>query len=318
MDIDTSKFGHIGILMGGYSSEREISLKSGQAVLEALKKTNCRVTPLDITMKDEREIEKFIKDSGIDVAFIALHGKLGEDGVIQSILERLDIPYTGSGVEASQRAINKIKTQLLLKENKIPVAPHVICSSKDTIDPKHLVKEIGLPLVVKPASEGSSIGITIVQTEKDIAPALKIAFEYGDSVLIEGFIQGRELTVGILDNKFLPIIEIRPQAQFFDFKAKYKSGTTEYIIPAQLPDAVAKSIGETALYAHQVLGCRDFSRIDVMLDKNNKPYILEINTIPGFTSVSLLPKAAKQAGLEFPQLCLKLIELAYEKKKQYK
>lgn len=315
MGIDISKFGHIGVLMGGYSSEREISLKSGQAVLEALKTTGCRVTPLDITMKEEKQIEKFIKNSAIDIAFIALHGKLGEDGVIQSILERLNIPYTGSGVEASQRAINKIKTQLLLKKNKVPVAPHVVCSSKDTIDPKGLVKELGLPLVVKPASEGSSIGITVVRAEKEIAPALKVAFEYGDSVLIEGFISGRELTVGILNDTFLPIIEIKPQTQFFDFKAKYKSGTTEYIIPAPLTKEVAKRVGETALYAHQVLGCRDFSRIDVMLDKNNRPYVLEINTIPGFTSMSLLPKAAKQAGLQFPQLCLKLIELAYEKKK---
>ena len=316
MDINTTDLGHIGVLMGGYSSERPISLKSGTAVFEAFKQSGCHVSALDIIVKDENEIAQFIDQAKIDVAFIALHGRLGEDGIIQAILGHLKIPYTGSGVKASQLALNKSLAQWIFKQNNLLVPKHIILSQDNKFSLESVMNQLGeLPIVVKPTSEGSSIGVTVVRTPQQFPEALDAAFQYGPEVLIEQYIKGRELTVGILGDSFLPVIEIRPKNSFFDFKAKYQTGMTEYIIPAEIPDKVAKHVGQTALKAHQVLGCRDFSRVDMMLDEYGHSYILEINTIPGFTSTSLLPKAAKQAGLEFAQLCLLLIKMAYEKKK---
>ena len=314
--IHPSSLGRVGVLMGGYSSERPISLKSGTAVFEALKQSGCQVSALDITAEDENEISQLIGQAKIDVAFIALHGRLGEDGTIQAILEHLKIPYTGSGVKASQLALNKSLAQQIFQQNNLPVPKHVVLSPDDKSSAEQVINQLGgLPIVVKPTCEGSSIGVTVVRTPQQFSEALAAAFQYGPEVLIERFIEGKELTVGILGDEFLPVIEIRPKNPFFDFKAKYQSGMTEYIIPAQISEKVAQQVGQTALKAHRVLGCRDFSRVDVMLNGSGNFYILEINTIPGFTSTSLLPKAAKQAGLEFAQLCLLLIQMAYEKKK---
>ena len=176
----------------------------------------------------------------------------------------------------------------------------------------------GWPVVIKPACEGSSIGITIVSQKEELKAALSKAFQYGHEILVERFIPGRELTVGIIGSESLPIVEIRPKKAFFDFEAKYQSGMTEYIVPAPISPDLAEQIQDTALQAHLALGCRDFSRVDIILDQESRPYILEVNTIPGFTATSLLPKAAKQAGLEFPELCLLLTQMAYGKKKETK
>lgn len=317
MKIEIEKFGRIGVLMGGYSSEREISLKSGMAVVEALKSEGCQVVPIDITETDEKEIASLIARSGIDTAFIALHGRLGEDGRIQAILENLNIPYPGSGVESSRLAINKTLAQSIFKNNGIPVPPYVIAGRDDNLKEEFLIKELGNPpWVVKPACEGSSIGISLVETIKDFKKALQIAGEYGGKILIERFIKGRELTAGILEERALPIVEIRSSRTFFDFTAKYKQGLTEYIVPAVLPRKLGRELQAQALKAHQALGCRDISRVDMILASDGTGYVLEINTIPGFTSTSLLPKAAKAAGLEFNQLCHILVELAYGKKKE--
>ena len=305
--------GIVGVLMGGCSSEREISFKSGRAVVEALKKMECSVKPIEIDVEDNQKNLAFLRAAHMDVAFVALHGAFGEDGRIQSILEELKIPYTGSGVEASHRAFNKAVSQTLFHQSGLPV-PEFKILSLDTKD--ELLKGLGTPLVVKPACEGSSIGITIVDTMEDLPPAVNEAFKFGPEVLVEQFIVGREVTVGVLHDQALPIVEIKTEKNFFDFQSKYQKGLTEYLVPAPLNADVTERIQQLAVDAHRLLGCYGYSRVDFRLDKNNNPFILEVNTIPGFTETSLYPKAARQAGVEFSELCVQLLELAYGKGKK--
>ena len=309
------RLGTVGVLMGGISSERDVSLRSGLAVVDALTKTGCTVVPIDIDNHQREQIISKIRSADVQTAFIALHGKFGEDGVIQSILEEMNIPYTGSGTKASACTFNKVTTQKALRACGLPVADFYV-ADEASVDADAILLELkDFPIVVKPSCEGSSFGITVVHTKADLPAALTKAFGYGHEIIVERFIAGRELTVGILDQQALPIVEICPQKQFFDYEAKYQKGLTEYIVPAQLPDELAEHIGEIALKAHQALGCECYSRIDFRLDAQNRPFILEINTIPGFTETSLFPKAARQAGMDFSDVCLKLIQLAYGKKK---
>lgn len=317
MSEDVSRLGHVGVLIGGCSSEREISLRSGKAIGDALKQGGCQVSALDIHFNDEGAIVSLLKNAKIDVAFIALHGQLGEDGVIQSILEKLHIPYAGSGVEASRLAINKISTQMIFQKNGIPVAGFQVVDEKEKQNLGAVMDKIKkFPVVVKPANQGSSIGIALAENKEGFLAALNDAFQYDKEILIEEYIEGRELTVGILDQTALPVIEIKPKRKFFDFTAKYQEGLTEYIIPAQLPADVTTRVQDLALRAHKVLGCLDLSRVDMMLDHFNNPFVLEINTIPGFTASSLLPKAAEAQGIDFTQLCLKIVGMAYRKQKK--
>jgi D-alanine-D-alanine ligase len=319
MNYPAQPFGHVGVLMGGYSSEREISLKSGNAVFQALKRQGCHVSALDITEKDEEKIKQAVARENWDIAFITLHGRLGEDGTIQSILEALDIPYTGSGVATSRLAINKVSTQDLLKKKNINISSYAVLSRDHERDALPVVEGIGsFPVVVKPACEGSSIGITIVRDPGGLNEALARAWQYGEFALVEKYIAGREVTVGILDGQALPVVEIRPKGSFFDFTAKYSQGMSDYIVPAQIPAEAALSLQKEALRAHHVLGCEDFSRVDFILGRDGAHYALEVNTIPGFTSTSLLPKAAQAAGIGFEQLCVRIIQLAYGKKKKIK
>ena len=311
------KYGHVGVLMGGCSSEREISLKSGSAVYAALKDAGCRVSPIDIVSIQEADVIRLLQDLKIDVAFIALHGQFGEDGVIQAILEKINIPYSGSDVEASRLAINKVATQELLKSRNVPVADYVVVQSREMKNTTNLLKIIKkFPVVVKPANQGSSVGITLVESPDGLLSALEEAFLYDKEVLVERYIKGRELTVGILDQTALPIIEIRSKSKFFDFVAKYQSVTTQYLIPASLPQEISTIVQAIALQAYHALGCRDLSRVDIMLNDEYCPYVLEVNTIPGFTATSLLPKAAKAVGIDFTQLCLKIVELACRRAKK--
>ena len=310
-----SELGHIGILMGGCSSEKDISLKSGKAIYAALLEIGCKVSAVVVESQQEKDVVKLFEKARMDLAFIALHGQFGEDGGVQAILEKMGIPYTGSGVAASKRAIDKITTQTLLREHNVPVADFVIFTKKDkNPSAKGLERIKKFPVVVKPAREGSSIGITIVQQKKDLAKAMAAAFQYGPRILIENYVKGREMTVGILGEDALPIVEIKPKAKFFDFEAKYQSHTTQYLVPAELSENITQGIQMAALNAHKAIGCSDFSRVDFMLDEKNDFFVLEINTIPGFTATSLLPKAAAAAGYTFPALCLKIIQLAYAKK----
>ena len=311
-----ARMGSIGVLMGGCSSEREISLKSGRAVYEAMRSAGCHVKALDVVVQQENSIVTLLRESQSDVAFIALHGRFGEDGTIQRILENAAMPYTGSGVEASRLAMNKVLSKEIFLKQGIPVPEYVVVSRGKSLQRDVVLERLkGLPVVVKPSQEGSSIGITLVTQEEEFAFAVEKAFRYGDEVIVERYIKGRELTVSILGQAPLPIVEIRPQNSFFDFAAKYKDGKTEYSVPAFLPDDVTTKIQKLAWEAHRALGCRDFSRVDFILEEERTPYVLEVNTIPGFTSTSLFPKAAKAMGVEFSELCLELIRLAYGKKK---
>ncbi len=313
----SESYGTIGVLMGGYSSEREISLRSGQAVADALSQEGHRVLPLDITTDDPAAIIRQLQEIPLDIAFIALHGRLGEDGTIQGILEKLDIPYTGSGVKASQMAFNKILTQEALKSAGLPVPAHYCITDARGVDFKTVWAQIkSTPLVVKPACEGSSIGVHVVRHPSEWEPAFKNALSFGPQVIIEEFVKGREFTAGIFDREALPLVEIVLKSNFFSFTAKYQKGATEYICPAQVPENLGRKIKELSLSAYDVLGCEGFARVDLRVDENEQPFILEVNTIPGFTGTSLFPKAAREAGYSFVQVCEKLLDLAYGKKIQ--
>jgi len=313
--MSSRKFGNIGVLMGGYSSERDISLRSGQAVAEALAHEGHRVISLDITTDDLPKIIQQIQAIPLDVAFIALHGRLGEDGVIQGVLEKLEIPYTGSGVKASQMAFNKILTQKALANAGLPVAAHYCITDGRTVDFKTAWAQIkSTPLVVKAACEGSSIGVHIVRHPSEWEPAFKNAMSYGPQVIVEQFIKGREFTAGIFDREALPLVEICPKTNFFSFSAKYQKGATQYICPADIPEHLTRKIKDISLKAYEVLDCGGFARVDVRVDEHEQPFILEINTIPGFTGTSLFPKAAKEAGYSFVQVCEKLLNLALKLK----
>lgn len=309
------KFGRVGVLMGGHSTERTISLKSGKAVAQALKEEGLELVALDIKTNDVCQNIRFIKDSGIDIAFIALHGRFGEDGGIQQVLEDLDIPYTGSGVMPSRLALDKIASRQIFQIHGLSVPRYkIIHKLSHNKYPLLLVNGFRFPLVVKPATHGSSIGLSIVDRRRELKRALDLAFSFDEYILVEEYLQGREITVGILNNMPLPVIEIKPKRKFFDYQAKYKAGMTTYIVPAIIKKEVSRRVKQHALLAHRFLGCEGFSRVDMIL-KEEQPYILEVNTIPGLTQASLLPKAARVIGLSFNQLCLRLLELAYEKKK---
>ncbi len=311
--MEIAQFGRIGVLMGGPSSERDVSLKSGKAVYENLKQEGFNVIPIDITTDNVSENVNLIKSKNIDCAFIALHGRFGEDGQMQELLEGLKIAYTGSGVMASELAMDKVASRSIFKENGLNVPGYKILE-RATYDLNAGLDGFKLPLVIKPAAHGSSIGLSIIDKENDLQKAIDLAFGFDQRIIIEEYIPGREITVGVLDERALPVIEIVPKNRFFDFEAKYRSGMTEYIVPAQIEAGIAEESQRIALSAHRLLGCFGCSRVDMILDKNNVPFVLEVNTIPGLTSTSLLPKAAKVTGIDFTQLCVKLLQLAYAKK----
>jgi D-alanine-D-alanine ligase len=306
------RLGRIGVLMGGPSTEREISLKSGKAVYE--KQSGLEVEAIDIKTEDREGNISLIKSHKIDCAFIALHGRFGEDGQIQVILDALKIPYTCSGAQASKLAMDKIVSLEIFEANGLKVPRYRVLEIASYSPDWKIHNELGFPLVIKPATHGSSIGLSIVDDVRDLDKAVDLAFGFDPRVVVQEYVAGREITVGILDERPLPVIEIIPKKRFFDFEAKYQAGMTDYIVPAQIEETTAEKAQGIALLTHRLLGCSGCSRVDMILDKNSEVFVLEINTIPGLTSTSLLPKAAKRVGIEFNQLCLKLIELAYAKK----
>ncbi len=305
--VKVSKFGRIGVLAGGPSSERDISLRSGKAVHGALLSQGLNAVLLDV--KDS--IRDVVATNVIDVAFIALHGKFGEDGTVQKMLEDANIPYTGSDVEASRLALDKITSKEVFIKNSIPVPAYIVFEkniySIDDAD------SLGYPLVVKPQFEGSSIGLSIVREEKLLKGSLDKAFQYGDRLLLERYIEGRELTVGILENKALPVIEIVTRNKVYDYEAKYKNADTEYLVPAKINKDAYERASLLGVMAHKALGCNSFSRVDIMMKENGDMFVLEVNTIPGMTERSLLPKAAEAIGLRFSDLCVKILENALSK-----
>jgi D-alanine-D-alanine ligase len=313
-DNNRNRFGRIGVLMGGPSEERPISLRSANAVCESLKGLELDVIGIDIATDDIESNKTLIRSKGIDCAFIALHGRFGEDGGIQQILQDLNIPYTGSGVEASRRAMDKIVSVSLFRSAGLAV-PDFFSIDRRTYDKGDQIQvKFPLPWVIKPSKQGSSIGLSIIDDPKHLLKALDLAFETDDTALVQQYVPGRELTVGILNDRPLPIVEIVTTRKFFDYEAKYQNGFTEYKVPAELDDATAIKVQEAGLSAHRSLGCSGCSRVDIILSDKNVPYVLELNNIPGLTQTSLLPKAARCAGIDFSQLCLRMLTCAYEKK----
>lgn len=311
-----TRFGRIGVLMGGPSTEREISLKSGMAVYNSLKDSGLNAEAIDIETDDRKENIKLLKSRALDCVFLALHGRFGEDGQIQRILETLKIPYTGSGVLASGLAMDKIVSRRIFKRAGLYVPQDIVLNAGLSQGrQEELIRSFGLPLVIKPSSHGSSIGLSIVREKKEMKKAILAAFKFDRKVIIEEYIKGRELTVGILSGRALPVIEIIPKRAFFDYTAKYQKGLTDYVVPALIPQKTAKKVRQAALMAHRLLGCFGCSRVDIILDEINRPVILEVNTIPGLTDKSLLPKAAKSVGIGFSELCLKLLNSTREKTK---
>ncbi|MEK7822258.1 MAG: D-alanine--D-alanine ligase, partial [Planctomycetota bacterium] len=295
----------VAVLMGGISPEREVSLRSGQAVVEGLKEAGHSVIPIVVNDTRVEELDRW----DVDLAFVALHGRFGEDGGIQYLLEAKGIPYTGSGVSASKRAINKVESKKVFRARGLSTPDFIVLRRHESLKPEHAISRLGklsFPLVVKPACNGSSVGVTIVKVIEGLIPALEAAFRYEDTVLLEEYIAGRELTVGVLGEEALPVIEIRPSREFYDFEAKYKDTNTRYILCPGLPGGVYQEAQDIALKAHKALGCSDFSRVDMMCDELGSLYLLEVNTIPGFTERSLLPKAAQATGMSFSQLCSKI------------
>jgi len=300
----------IAVLAGGLSSEREISLKSGRAVFNALLGLNLNTIFLDLVENFKQQILKV----NADVVFIALHGKQGEDGTIQKILEESNICYTGSGPQASYNALSKIISKEIFTQHKIKIAPYQIFKKNQNVTQGEMDK-INLPAVIKPSSEGSSIGLSIVHEKRNLKSAIEKAFEYGDDIIIEDYIKGDEITVAILDRKPLPVVKITPGAQFYDYEAKYFRNDTKYEVPAPIDENIYNIAQRIGLESHQALGCCDFSRVDMIISEKKEIYVLEVNTIPGLTERSLLPMAAKCSGLSFPKLCVKILCLALKKKR---
>ncbi|AIX74853.1 MAG: D-alanine--D-alanine ligase [Mixta calida] len=301
----------VAVLLGGTSAERDVSLMSGAAVLAGLKEAG-----IDAHGVDTRDFPVMrLKEEGFEKAFIALHGRGGEDGTLQGVLDFLQIPYTGSGVMASAITMDKWRSKLLWQGANLPVAPYVWINRQqmdagldDTLAQR--IAQLGMPLFVKPSSEGSSVGISRVNQPSELPAALEEAFRHDDDVLVEKFLSGPEYTVAILGEQILPSIRIQPASDFYDYEAKYISDDTQYFCPSGLSAEKEAELRELVLNAWRTLGCSGWGRVDVMMDGDGSFYLLEVNTSPGMTSHSLVPMAAKQAGMSFSQLVARILELA--------
>jgi D-alanine-D-alanine ligase len=285
----------IAVLMGGPSGEREVSLRSGAAMAAALRRQGCAVVEIDV----DADVAQRLRKERAELAVIALHGRWGEDGAIQGLLEILGIPYTGSGILASALAMDKIVSKRFFQQHDVPTPRFAVLPAGAPPEPP---AEMALPLVVKPPCEGSTLGVTVVRAAGAFAPAVAEARRYDAAALVEEFVPGADVTVGIFDDKPLPAIEIRPKGELYDYAAKYTRGMTEYLVPAPLPDAVHRRVQELAARVHALLGCQGCTRVDFRVTPSGAPYVLEINTIPGMTETSLLPKAAAAAGIEYDRL----------------
>jgi len=337
----------IAVLMGGTSPERDVSLVSGEAVVKGLRQAGHAVVSIDTARGyqalrgDEikhlpgiktqppsiEELRQYAGDLSIeavkstdlkdvDIVFLILHGGAGEDGTIQALLDLVGIPYTGSGVLASALAMNKLMAKMIFRANGIPTPDYLVLESLHASDLSALDASVksnfGYPIVIKPVSQGSSVGLSLVKSSNELQRAIEIGFQYDTKLLVESFIPGREITVAILGDLILPLAECVPESGFYDYEHKYTHGKTKYYCPADLPAAIAQKIGELGLKAFKVLNCAGFARIDFRLAKDNEAYCLEVNTLPGMTEHSLVPKAARAAGIEFPELVEKICRIAID------
>ncbi len=300
----------VGVLAGGISAERDVSLRSGKAVFNALNNKGYNVVFLDV----QDNVCELIKDEKIEIAFLVLHGGWGEDGSIQGLLEVMKIPYTGSKVLASALAMDKEASKKMFIQHGLSV-PQFVVIRKDFFDKSDLIDiqdavNFSLPWVIKPATEGSSIGVDIVKEPAKILDALRIAYNYGDRAIVEKYIKGKEIQIGILGDKILGGVEVRPSLEFYSYEAKYTAGLTQYILPPMVDAETYERLKFAGLSAHQALGCAGASRVDLILDKNNNIFVLEVNTIPGMTETSLLPKIASMYGLDFTSLVEEILKIA--------
>ena len=306
----TLKQEKIAVLLGGTSAEREVSLNSGTAVFNALRKQGYDAHPID----PKTFPVATLKEQGFDRVFNILHGRGGEDGTMQGLLEQIGIPYTGCGVMASALTMDKMRTKMLWKAFGLPVAEMEIVTveNRATLNPEVVVKKLGLPLMVKPSLEGSSVGLTKVKTMEELESAVDFALKFDRTVLIEEWLAGDEFTVPVLDGEVLPSIKIVPEGEFYDYDAKYISDNTQYFCPAGLSDEREQELRHLVKQAYDVVGCRGWSRIDVMADAEGRFRLVEVNTNPGMTSHSLFPKSAATVGYSFEQLVEKILELSAE------
>jgi D-alanine-D-alanine ligase len=298
----TELFGKVAVLLGGVSAEREVSLMSGAAVLAGLQARGVDAVGIDVGS----DIVEVLREQDIDRAWIALHGKWGEDGVIQGALELMGIPYTGTGILGSALAMDKARTKQVWGAAGLPTARYRLIKSQSDLE--GVVEELRLPVFVKPSREGSSIGVSRVEVASELVDAWQLANGSSEDVLVEQFVNGDEITVAILNGEALPIIRLQTPHSFYDYSAKYESDSTTYMCPSGLDSSLEAELQELAVAAFAELGCSGWGRVDVMLDSKNSPFLLEANTVPGMTSHSLVPMAAAQAGIGFEDLVVRILE----------
>ena len=302
-NVDELKKKKVGVLMGGLSAEREVSLRSGKACAEALEKKGYIVVRIDV----QKDVAKRLADEGIEVAFNALHGRWGEDGCIQGLLEAMYIPYTGSGVLASALGMDKVAAKQVFAARGIQTPPYWVFRTFDEFMTNADVTFREYPYVVKPSGEGSSVGVAIVRDNNALCAAAREAAKLKGTILVEKYIKGREIQAAVLDDQALGAIEVVPAREFYDYAAKYSAGTTKYIFPAPIPADQYQQSCELALSAHLAIGCSGATRSDLILEPDGKLWILEINTLPGMTNASLLPKIAQGKDIDFASLCERLL-----------
>ena len=298
--MEASNFGKVAVLMGGTSNERDISLESGEAVLDALHRKKVAAIAIDPKKDNLEQLESFNR------AFICLHGKGGEDGEIQIFLEGINVPYTGSGILSSSLAMDKFKSKTIWNSKNISTPGFMQVNHAD--DFKEASNFCGLPFFIKPANSGSSIGIAIINNEKDFILAFEEAYKIDKVVIVESFVVGNEYTIPIIHNKPFPIVEIKSKTEFYDYEAKYLRGDTEFICPADIALPLVEDINKLCINAFNAIGCDGWGRVDFIIDKNKKIHIIEINTVPGMTSHSLVPMSARYAGVEFDDLVMMILE----------
>lgn len=289
----------IGVLLGGLSSEREVSLRTGEAVLAALLSRGHRAVPIYV----DRDVDVALRQERIDVAFVGLHGRLGEDGCVQGLLETLGIPYTGSDVLASALAMHKGKAKELFRLHNLPTPAYYTVTADHAEELLDVHGDFGFPCVVKPIREGSSVGISICRDEGELRAAVERALRFDDELLVERFIAGREVSVAVLEDRAIGAVEIAPRSGFYDYGAKYTKGATDYFVPPRVSPERYRGLLAQATRAHAALGCRGATRVDLILSESGNEFVLEVNTLPGMTPTSLLPKIAEHAGISFADLC---------------
>jgi len=302
VSFDVAQFGKVAVLMGGISAEREISLNSGNAVLKGLLAGHVDAHAVDATPSNIGQL----KAQGFDRAFIVLHGRWGEDGVVQGALQSIGMPYTGSGVLGCALAMDKVRSKQIWQTLNLPTAKYRVLRSEADLD--GLIEELGLPLFLKPAREGSSVGVGKVTDPKDLLAAYVKTAAVGDDVLAEQFIDGAELTCAVLNGEALPIVRMSTDNEFYDYEAKYQSDDTQYFCPAGLSEQIEQDVRALALKAFDALDCAVWGRVDVMLNSSNEPLLLEVNTVPGMTDHSLVPMAAKAVDISFNELVLEVLK----------